>query len=215
MNVKTISAKKTYTRPRKEIPGVNIIFKRIQAASMEQNVNAAVAYSKEAASVIGRWLLFGHLTPFEAEAARCYASIMARFDRFFTEGSRTARSQSFERSHGEDQELERLESLDAVLGGAKADYEKSARKARRRYDRLQKVLAPYSDPLTGRNLMKDALDQMCCHDLEPPSAWRKNIAAALRNIGKEFNVDVKPKRRGGRPTRNGRGYRLRKGGKAA
>lgn len=157
---------------------------------MEKTVNEAVANAKEAASVVGRWLLFGHLTPFEAEGGRRYAHIMGRFDRYFTEGQRTARAQSYQNAYGEDQELERRK-----VNGSIDAYEKTARRARRQYDKLQAILANYADPISGRNFLKDALDQMCCEDVEPPAQYRADIAAALRHVGKAFGV-MAPARRG-------------------
>lgn len=175
--------------------GESVQWQRIKALSMQGQLDHAVRVTAEAASAIGRWLLFKHLTPFEAEAARRYAFIMGRFDRFFTEGRRTAKSPSYERAYGEDQELEKR-----ALDGTIEHMEKSARKARRQYDRLQKYLANFADPLTGRNLMKEALDQLCCEDIEPNAEYRKDIAAALRLIGHEFGVTVQNRR--GRPRKN-------------
>lgn len=192
-----ISAK--YQRPanRDRRGSANVEWKRIKRLSMEGAVLEAVGISREAASVIGRWMLFKHLTPLQAEAACRYAYIMARFDKYFTEGRRTAKSPSYERAFGADQELERR-----ALEGTTGDYEKSAKKARRQYDKLQKILAAYADQITGRNPMKEALDQMCCEDIEPPSQFREQIAAALSHIAHEFGVTVE----------NRRG-RSRKGGK--
>lgn len=190
-----ISAK--YQRPeRKRRGSANVEWHRIKRLSMEGAVLEAVGISREAASVIGRWLLFGHLTPLQAEAARRYAYIMARFDKYFTEGRRTAKSPSYERAFGADQELERR-AFDGTLDG----YEKSAKKARRHYGKLQDIMSVYADRITLRNPLKEALDQMCCEDIEPPSEYREQIAAALRHIAHEFGVTVENRR--GRP-RKGR-----------
>lgn len=191
---KTISAVKHYKHARERKGGENVQWKRIK--SLDQSVLDANRIARDAASVIGRWLLFKHLTPFEAEAARRYAYVMGRFDRYFTEGRRSAKSPSYERAYGEDQELERR-----AFDGSMDHYEKSAKKARKHYDKLQRILVHYQD-VTGRNLMKDALDQMCCEDIEPPAQYRSDIAAALRHIGHEFGVTVQSRR--GRP-RKGRG----------
>lgn len=189
---KSISAVRHYPRKR-ETGGANVQWKRLKSISME--VLDANHIARDAASVIGRWFLFKHLTAFEAEAARRYAYVMARFEKFFVESRRTARSQSYERAFGADQELERRTN-----DGTMRAYEKQAKKARRDYDKLQKQLAPYSD-ITGRNPLKDALDQLCCEDIEPPAGHRDQIAAVLRIIGEAFGVSVQSRR--GRP-RKGR-----------
>ena len=185
-----VSAK--YQRPARGRPGANNEWKRIKRLSMEGAVLEAVGISREAASVIGRWFLYGHLTPLQAEAARRYAYIMARFDKYFTEGRRTAKSPSYERAFGTDQELERR-----AFDGTLDHYEKSAKKAKRHWSKLEVILAVYADPITLRNPLKEALDQMCCEDVEPPSQYRPQLAAALSHIAHEFGVTIENRR--GRP----------------
>jgi hypothetical protein len=198
---KSISAQYQRPQQRKGRPGANVEWKRIKQMSRQMSiegaVNEAVKISREAASVIGRWMLFGHLKPLQAEAARRYAYIMARFDKYHTEGRRTAKSPSYERAFGTDQELERR-----AFNGTLDAYEKSARKARRHYDKLITILDVYRDPITLRNPLKEALDQMCCEDIEPPAQYRDQIAAALTHIAHEFGVTIDNRR--GRPRKNGR-----------
>ena len=191
---KSISAQ--YQRPRsRERKGEHVEWQRLK--SLDASVLDAKKISREAASVLGRWLLFKHLTPFEAESGRRYAYIVGRFERHFLQGRRTARSPSFERAYGEDQEVERHHQRGTI-----DDYEASARKAKRHYAKLQKIMAIYEDPLTKRNPLRDAITDMCCSDIEAPPAYREQIAAALRHVGKEFGVTVTSRR--GRP-RKGRG----------
>lgn len=189
-----ISAIKTRNRQR-ERRGENVQWKRLK--SLDQTVLDANRIARDAVSVVGRWLLFKHLTPLEAEAGRRYAYIIARFDKYFTEGRRTAKSPSYERAFGQDQELERR-----FGNGTLDEYTDAAKKARKHYDKLLKIMTIYADPLTKRNPLKNAIDDMCCSDLEPPSEYRTEIAAALRHVGHEFGVEVKSRR--GRP-RKGRG----------
>lgn len=191
---KSISAQYQRPRTRERSGGENVQWKRIKSLSVE--VLDANRIARDAASVIGRWLLFKHLTPLEAEAARRYAYIMARHDKYFVEGRRTARSPSYERAFGADQELERR-----ATDGSLPAYEKQARRSRKHYDKLQRLLAPYTD-ITGRNPIKEALDQMCCEDIEPSQQHREQISAVLRIVGHQFGVEVASRR--GRP-RKGRG----------
>lgn len=197
---KSISAK--YQKPRHhqgERPrgagGANVEYKRIQSLGVD--VLKARGISREVVSVIGRWLVFKHLTDLEAEAARRYAYIMARFDKYFTEGRRTAKSPSYERAFGQDQELEQR-----AFDGSLKFYEKSAKKAKRQYDKLQTIMGIYADPMTGRNPLKNAIDEMCCEDLEPPAEYRTQIAAVLRHVAHEFGVTAQSRR--GRPRKGAR-----------
>jgi hypothetical protein len=200
--IKSISAK--YQRPmrpgesqRPVRKGENMEWRRMKQIALESHVMEAKKISREVISVIGRWLLYRHLTPTEAEAARRYSYIMARFDRFFTESARTPRSQTYEFAYGEDQELMRL-----ALNGGIDDYEEAAKKARRDYTKLVLIMGVYEDPLTKRNPLKDAIDNMCCSDIEPNANYRNEIAAVLRHVAHEFGVDVK--RRRGRPKKGKR-----------
>lgn len=186
--VKPMSAVKKYPRAKQKRGGENVQWQRIK--SLDASVLDANRIGRDAASVIGRFLLFKHITPLQAEAARRYAYIMARFEKYSTEGSRTARSPAFERAYGKDQELERLANeTDGI-----ATYEKRAKEARKDYDRLIKVMRRFEDKMTGRNVAKNVLDDMCCSDVEPPSHYRENVAVVLSAVAAEFGVTINPRR---------------------
>jgi hypothetical protein len=150
------------------------------------------AANPEMGSPITRLVFFKHLTTIEGMAGRRYGDIMRTFDRYHTDKAlRTARSQSFEPTRGaEDQEIERRHRNMTM-----ADYEADARHARRQYNRLQKVLSAFADPITGRNQVKSVLDDLCCSDIEPASQYRDNCAAVLRLVAKEFGLGERPTRR--------------------
>lgn len=190
--IKSVSAVKKYPRAKKPRGGENVLWKRIK--SLDASVLDANRIGRDAASVIGRLLLFKHITPLQAEAARRYAYIMARFEKYSTEGSRSARSPAFERAYGKDQELERLANEPDGI----EVYEKRAKQARKEYNRLIKVMRTFEDKLTGRNVAKNVLDDMCCSDVEPPSQYRENVAQVLSAVASEFGVTVNPRRTGRR-----------------
>lgn len=188
----TISAAKPYSRNRnyaggnrRERGGENVHWKRIVAGGDE--LNKALRVSGELQSTITRLVLFKHLSPIEGEAAKRYAYIMARHDRYFVQGARASRSQSYERAFGgEDQEIERRNQ-----DGTIADYERTAKKAKKHYLKLQIILDRFADPITGRNIAKDVLDDLCCSDVEPATALRESCAAVLKVIAHEFGVQPK------------------------
>lgn len=193
--IKSVSAQKKYPRAKKPRGGETVLWQRIK--SLDASMLDAAKISRETVSVIGRLLLFKHITPLQAEAGRRYAYIMARFEKYSTEGRRTARSPSFERAYGSDQELERLANEPDGI----SEYEKRARKARREYVRLTKVLARFADKATGRNLAKDVLDDMCCSDIEPATQYRANVGVVLSAVAEEFDVTVAPRRNRSRKVR--------------
>lgn len=137
------------------------------------------------ASPITRLVFFKHLTPTQGIAARRYASIVRNFERYHVDGARrSAKAQNPEPVRaGEDQEIERR-----TLDGTLDDYEDEARDARKAYDRAMKVLARYADGITGRNVAKDVLDDLCLSDKEPPSQYRSNIAAVCDALAVEFKI---------------------------
>jgi hypothetical protein len=185
--IKSVSAVKKYPRAKPKRGGETVIWHRYK--SLDEEALAAYKISRELVSAIGRLMVHNHLTPLQAEAARRVAYIMARFEKYHVEGRRTARSPSFERAFGSDQELERLAN---EVDGIK-EYEKRAKKARKDYEKLMKVLAPYGSQA------KAVLDDLCCSDIEPPAQYRANIALVLSKVAKAFDVTVRVKRnRGGR-----------------
>jgi hypothetical protein len=132
-----------------------------------------------------RWIYFKHLTPVQGQAGLRYADIMRKFDRYHTDTkSRTARAQNYALdSGGEDQELERRAS-----DGTMDQYLADARKAKRQYMKLHKVIAPFHGA-------KEMLDRLCILDIEPPSNHRASCATVLTLVAKEFGIDGADKRR--------------------
>jgi hypothetical protein len=127
---------------------------------------------------ITRWVLYGHLTPAQGMAGRRYADIMRKFDRFHTDTkSRTARAQNYAQgSGGEDQELERR-----AFDGTMDQYLADARKAKRHYNKLAKVIAPFHGA-------KEMLDNLCILEIEPPADHRASCAAVLSLVAKAFGI---------------------------
>lgn len=180
--IKSVSAVKKYPRAKKKRGGETVQWQRIK--SLDAAALDAHKISREVVSAIGRLMIHKHLTPLQAEAARRVAYIMARFEKYSVEGRRTARSPSFERAYGSDQELERLNNeLDGI-----ATYERRAKEAKKDYRRLIKVLAPYGSQA------KAILDDLCCSDIEPAAQYRENVALVLSAVAKEFGVTVSPRR---------------------
>lgn len=204
--IKSISAVKPsrgsgQTRAKNKRGGENVRWKRITHgidAAIEElrkcppdkldQLVAFVAVNARLATPVTRLVYFKHLTVAQGMAARRYAAIVRRFERYHVEKSqRTARSQSFEPSRGgEDQELMRI--ANSANLNAIADYEADARKARKAYDKAQKVLARYADPITGRNVAKDIVDDLCLSDIEPPAQYRGNVSAVLEALAASFGV---------------------------
>lgn len=138
--------------------------------------------AKETRSVITKMVLLEEITKLEGEAAKRYAYVIARFEKYCIGTRRTAKSPSFERAFGTDQELERRQT-EGTIG----DYEAAAKKAKREYNKLMDAIAPYGSQA------KSLLDDMCCSDVEPPASYRANLAVILRMIAKKFGVTERPK----------------------
>lgn len=155
--------------------GENVLWKRV-TASFDDAVKKFAA-NPEIGSPVTRLVFFKHFTAEQGMAARRYATIMRKFERFHIEGSRSARAQDYNRgSAGDDQELERH-----AFNGTLDQYEAEARQAKRHYKRLLKVIAPFQGA-------KEMLDQLCLLEIEPPAAHRASCAAVLSMIAKEFSV---------------------------
>lgn len=190
--IKSVSAIKRYPRAKTKQNHAKArgrqIWKSIQHHGDDMVRLGIIA--KESQSSLNRMRLMTHLTDLEYEAGRRYALIIGRFEKFCTTTRRNAKSPSYERGFGTDQELERH-----AVNGTMGDYEDAARDAKREYEKLMKVLAPYGSQA------KSLLDDLCCSDIEPPPNARDNLAVVLRMVAKGFGVTAAPRsnRRKNRP----------------
>ncbi len=201
--IKSISAVKPsrgsgQTRAKNKRGGENVRWKRLTHSFDEalrelakvppDKIDAAVALmagNQRLAAPITRLVFFKHLTTAQGMAARRYASIVRNFERYhIANATRSARAQDIDKPRaGEDQEIQRH-----LNRGTIDDYEREAKKARKEYDRAQKVLDRYRHSITGRNEAKNVLDDLCLSDIEPASQYRANIAAVLQALASEFGV---------------------------
>lgn len=172
--LKSISAVKKYPRKRRNGTNPNIAWRRIR-----DNFDELVARSganPEMGSVLSRWVLFKHLTKAEGQSGRVYAEIVGSYDRFIG-ASRESKSPSYQRgTGGAKDEIEYHQQQGTIR-----EYERAERKARRRFNRLQAVLARFPNA-------KEYVDQVCCGDVEIATEYRPHVAAILRAVGKEFGV---------------------------
>jgi hypothetical protein len=201
--IKSIAAAKPsrgsgQTRAKNKRGGENVRWKRLTAsfdAALHElgrmapnNIDAAVvlmAGNQRLTSPITRLVFFKHLTITQGMAARRYASIVGTFERYhIVKALRTARAQNYQPgSSGDDQEIQRH-----LNNGTIGDYEREARKAKREYAKVMKVLSRYADGVSGRNVAKDVLDDLCLSDREPATQYRQNIAAVLQAIADAFGI---------------------------
>jgi len=170
--------------------GQNVMWRRITAAFDDDlkrfGANPAMV------APLTRWVLFNHLTKTQGMAGRRYKAIVENFDRYHANPpQRSSKSADLEptTNRASDTTIERH-----IQSGTIADYEDKAAYAKRQYKRLMKLLAKYVDPITGRNLAKDYLDQLCLADTEPPAEVRGQCAAVLSQIAKEFGVGEKKRK---------------------
>jgi hypothetical protein len=140
--------------------------------------------ARETRSAIGCLFICEVITKVEAEAARRYAYIVARFEKYCVPTRRNNKSPSYEKAFGADQELERHNAA-----GTTADYEARARKAKREYDKLMKAIWIFGPAA------KSVIDDLCCSDIEVASQFHANLAIVLRKIAKTFGITAEPRAR--------------------
>jgi len=148
------------------------------------------AANPEIASPITRLVFFKHLTQRQGAAARLYREIMEKWRRFYVDGKGTLRSADLEPVRkGGDDEIERR-----FWDGSLEEYYAAADASHRDYGKLMRTMGCFGDPVTGRNQAKNVLDDLCLSDVEPPAAWRENLALVLNAIAEAFDVAEKRKR---------------------
>jgi len=201
--IKSISAVKPsrgsgQTRAKNRRGGENVRWKRLTASIDEAMAEARrlppdkidqaialMAANSRLTSPVSRLVYFKHLTVAQGMAARRYATIVRTFERYHVaNATRSARAQDIDKPRaGDDQEIQRH-----LNRGTINDYEREAKKARKEYDKAQKMLAAFSSSTTGRNEAKNIIDDLCLSDIEPPAQYRKNVAAVLQALADAFGV---------------------------
>jgi hypothetical protein len=136
------------------------------------------ANKAEYGSVIGQLFLRGEFNQSHCAAARIYAEIVGRNDRFHRikdpklQGS--PRSPSYERGFGgSDDEVERRTQDGTIVA-----YERRARRAQRAYDKLQRLVV--------NDTARTVLDAICVYDQYPASHQIHDLCAQLDIIWEEF-----------------------------
>lgn len=166
--------------------GANVLWKRITSSFDDDLLR--FAKNPAVTAPLTRLVFFHHLTKKQGWAGRRYGSIVSKYERYCLPAAmRTTRSANLEPSRGgEDQEIERH-----IRSGTLTDYERDAKQAKRNYKRAMKVMAKFADPITGRNIAKDVLDDMVLSYKEPPSDYRRSLGVVLNALADEFGIEEK------------------------
>lgn len=173
---------------RRRSGGENVLWHRV-TANFDDAVKVFAA-NPEIASPITRLVFFKHLTQRQGMAARLYGEIMEKWRRFYVDEKGTLRSANLEPStvYRTEDELERR-----FWDGSLEEYYAAADGAKRDYTKMSRIMDAFRDPITGRNQAKNVLDDLCLSDIEPPAAWRDNLALVLNAIAEAFDVNDKRK----------------------
>jgi len=162
---------KRKANPKRAHAGANNIRKRF-----ELHWDAMVAYGVDArwGTVLGRLYLEGLLTSTQASAGILYAEIAGRYDRYFGVTRRTPKSQSYQRSFGgADETVQRH-----IQDGTVRSYERRAKAARKRWERLQNRIP--SDHA------RSIVENVCLHEIDIPRSMVGDLAAILSSIAAAF-----------------------------
>lgn len=129
-------------------------------------------------TVIGKLFVLEIITKHQATAARIFATVMGRFDRYHGTPNRNAKAPAYERGcgRGRDDEIERHEAA-----GTLSEYEKRAKRARKAYNKLVNWIPSDS----ARRL----LDEVCILDVYPTDQkTQRDVAALLGVIANKFGL---------------------------
>lgn len=137
-----------------------------------------IGINPDLGTVIGRMYLFGILSARQASAARLYAEVTGRYDRYHVSEDalqrRTAPSPAYQRgSRGRHDEIAQHQ-----FNGTIKEYERQARRARRAYSKL--------DACLPNDTARQALDEIAIHEREVNSAIHDDICKVLNRIADKF-----------------------------
>ncbi len=127
-------------------------------------------------TVVGKLYIAGVLTEIEARAARYYAEVAGRFDRYHGITRRSVPSPAYQAGrNGSDDEVVRHEK-----NGTITDYEKKAKKVKKAWERAQGCLLT----VTAR----DVVETVCIYDQEVSSSNHAQLKGALGLIARQFGL---------------------------
>lgn len=137
---------------------------------------ARVSINPNCGTKVGMLYNDGKFEPRHCEGARIYAEVVGRHDRDHKDAKlpRTPGSPSYEMGfRGADDEVERR----TVNGTIKA-YEKRAKRSKKAFDKLMGCIP--------NETAHRVLDDLCIHDIAPPSHLIEDIRAVLDVVIKKF-----------------------------
>lgn len=158
-------------------PGAGNIFKRI---TDNKGQLRAIGMNQELGYPAGEMFLFEVITESELLASLHYASVIGRHDRYMGIAKRNLASPDYERGHGREDEVEKNARSGTMLA-----YEKRARRAKKEFDRLERVMIPL-----GR-VARDMLDDLCIYHRRLPKMLWEDAARSLAKIADEFGLKAK------------------------
>ncbi len=127
-------------------------------------------------TVVGKLYLAGVLTEIEARAARFYAEVAGRFDRYHGITRRSVASPAYQAGrNGSDDEVVRHEK-----NGTIGAYEKKAKKIKKAWERVQACLLTAS--------ARDVVETVCLYDQEVAAANHAQLKVALSLIARRFGL---------------------------
>lgn len=128
------------------------------------------------ATYIGKHLMAGDITERQASAGRLYAMAVGRHDRFFGITNREMKSASYDAGFGgQDDEVARRER-----DGTIAEYERRAKKVKRRWERMH-------DAITDGE--REVVERVCVRDLPILSTSIPVMVDGLQRLSFFFGLD--------------------------
>lgn len=183
---KPISASAGLRQRRRPVHGGNpaTAFRRFK----DWNIIKELGEDAVLGSEIGRMFAHDYLTAREASAARLYAEITARYDKYHGVTRRDAKSPAYEYSTGKDDEIARRER-----DGSIEDYEYRAKQARKAYERLHGSNNPDGKPVEGcvPALARDMVEEVCLYDRALSERHRGDFKIVMRRVADAFHIEHK------------------------
>jgi hypothetical protein len=162
--------KKKRARPRH--PGAGTMWRRLRDNWSDI---MKIGADPNLGTVVGKLYLFGVITETEATAARRYAEVVGRHDRYMGMPRRQVASPAYERGFGAEDEIAKRERQGTISA-----YERRARRAKREMVRLRSQI-PNDTALT-------AVESVCVLDQEIPTAQHADLKTLLNKMAKVYGA---------------------------
>jgi hypothetical protein len=135
-----------------------------------------IGMNPDLGTMVGKLFLFEIISARQASAARLYAEVIGRHDRFHGTIRRTVASPAYERgARGQDDEIEKR-----IKSGTILQFERMAKRAKKAWNKLQACIP--------NDRARCIVEDICLFDKEIDSIYHDDLVKILDRVADKFGI---------------------------